>query len=356
MGGRRVRRRPLPVGPRRRRGAASTPARRCGCGPKYTLLRPAAKRLLPDAVAVGPPRRRRDDHASAAASGSPCTRPGHTPDHLCLFDPDGGVLLSGDHVLPTITPHISGVDAGPDPLAAFEASLDKVAAARAACATCCPPTATRSPTSPAGSTTSAATTTSGSSKLRAAPGRARRGVGAGAVAASCSGRGRGARWPRARPTPTSSTSASPARPTRREVADADDRGPLPLLADVSPDLGCSTARSSWRSGSQRDRQVPRSGADLVEDRMRRVLGDVARGACVRSCSDRCGGTRCWRSTRCCRPGGSADRRGRRRRSRSGRWSRDRGRARRPRACRPVSTAGARPSRCRRRRRRAGSST
>ncbi len=53
--------------------------------------------------------------------------PGHTPDHLCLFDPEGGVLLSGDHVLPSITPHISGVDAGPDPLAAFVASLHKVA-------------------------------------------------------------------------------------------------------------------------------------------------------------------------------------------------------------------------------------
>ncbi|MGH9139442.1 MAG: MBL fold metallo-hydrolase [Acidimicrobiales bacterium] len=54
--------------------------------------------------------------------------PGHTPDHLCLFDPEGGVLLAGDHVLPTITPHISGVDAGPDPLSAYVASLDKVAA------------------------------------------------------------------------------------------------------------------------------------------------------------------------------------------------------------------------------------
>jgi glyoxylase-like metal-dependent hydrolase (beta-lactamase superfamily II) len=52
--------------------------------------------------------------------------PGHTPDHLCLYDPAGGVLLSGDHVLPTITPHISGVDAGPDPLTAFFASLEKV--------------------------------------------------------------------------------------------------------------------------------------------------------------------------------------------------------------------------------------
>lgn len=54
--------------------------------------------------------------------------PGHTPDHLCLYSPAVGTLLSGDHVLPTITPHISGLDAGVDPLSAFYASLDKVAA------------------------------------------------------------------------------------------------------------------------------------------------------------------------------------------------------------------------------------
>jgi glyoxylase-like metal-dependent hydrolase (beta-lactamase superfamily II) len=52
--------------------------------------------------------------------------PGHTPDHLCLFDPEHGVLLAGDHVLPTITPHISGLVAGADPLSAFFASLEKV--------------------------------------------------------------------------------------------------------------------------------------------------------------------------------------------------------------------------------------
>ncbi|HEX4978490.1 MAG TPA: MBL fold metallo-hydrolase, partial [Acidimicrobiales bacterium] len=54
--------------------------------------------------------------------------PGHTLDHLCLHDPESGVLLSGDHVLPTITPHISGMNSGRDPLRLFFESLDKVAA------------------------------------------------------------------------------------------------------------------------------------------------------------------------------------------------------------------------------------
>jgi glyoxylase-like metal-dependent hydrolase (beta-lactamase superfamily II) len=53
--------------------------------------------------------------------------PGHTDDHLCLWDPTEGVLLSGDHVLPTITPHISGLAEG-DSLALFMSSLDRVAA------------------------------------------------------------------------------------------------------------------------------------------------------------------------------------------------------------------------------------
>ena len=53
--------------------------------------------------------------------------PGHTNDHLCLYDPVNGIVLSGDHVLPTITPHISGLVAGADPLTEFFSSLDKVA-------------------------------------------------------------------------------------------------------------------------------------------------------------------------------------------------------------------------------------
>ncbi len=52
--------------------------------------------------------------------------PGHTADHLCLYDRDGGVLLAGDHVLPTITPHISGLAEGFDTLDAYLATLDLV--------------------------------------------------------------------------------------------------------------------------------------------------------------------------------------------------------------------------------------
>jgi glyoxylase-like metal-dependent hydrolase (beta-lactamase superfamily II) len=53
--------------------------------------------------------------------------PGHTLDHLCLYDPEAGVLLSGDHVLPTITPHIPGIAGGRDALASYLASLARVA-------------------------------------------------------------------------------------------------------------------------------------------------------------------------------------------------------------------------------------
>lgn len=53
--------------------------------------------------------------------------PGHTEDHLCLWSVDDGVVLTGDHVLPTITPHISGLHAGHDPLDEFFTSLDRMA-------------------------------------------------------------------------------------------------------------------------------------------------------------------------------------------------------------------------------------
>lgn len=54
--------------------------------------------------------------------------PGHTPGHLCLQEPDARVLLTGDHVLPRITPAIGARPGTADePLAQFLDSLDRTA-------------------------------------------------------------------------------------------------------------------------------------------------------------------------------------------------------------------------------------
>jgi len=58
--------------------------------------------------------------------------PGHSPGHICLFDPDERAILTGDHILPGITPHVGywgGCDS--DPLGMFLTSLRKVEALRA---------------------------------------------------------------------------------------------------------------------------------------------------------------------------------------------------------------------------------
>jgi glyoxylase-like metal-dependent hydrolase (beta-lactamase superfamily II) len=52
--------------------------------------------------------------------------PGHCDDHICLWNEELGVLFSGDHVLPTITPHISGLSDHNDPLQVFFDSLERV--------------------------------------------------------------------------------------------------------------------------------------------------------------------------------------------------------------------------------------
>jgi glyoxylase-like metal-dependent hydrolase (beta-lactamase superfamily II) len=93
---------------------------------KFGLYRTALKRFMRTPA----PTRRVDDAeiiTLARREWVSLHTPGHTNDHLCLFDPAGGIVLSGDHVLPTITPHISGLVAGADPLTAFFGSLEKVA-------------------------------------------------------------------------------------------------------------------------------------------------------------------------------------------------------------------------------------
>ncbi|HEY2811929.1 MAG TPA: MBL fold metallo-hydrolase [Acidimicrobiales bacterium] len=53
--------------------------------------------------------------------------PGHSPGHLCFWEPSNRVMLSGDHVLPRITPNIPfHPQAGADPLGDFLQSLEKL--------------------------------------------------------------------------------------------------------------------------------------------------------------------------------------------------------------------------------------
>ncbi len=92
---------------------------------RYRAMRMAAGRFLKTPM----PTRRVEDSDVVELGGRSWLAvhtPGHTEDHLCLWDPDGGVMLSGDHVLPTITPHISGLTTAPDPLAQFFQSLDRM--------------------------------------------------------------------------------------------------------------------------------------------------------------------------------------------------------------------------------------
>ena len=52
--------------------------------------------------------------------------PGHTPGHLCLYEPDRKILISGDHILGDITPNIQCWTDERDPLALYLDSLDRV--------------------------------------------------------------------------------------------------------------------------------------------------------------------------------------------------------------------------------------
>jgi len=50
--------------------------------------------------------------------------PGHTPGHVCFYDSDRNVVLTGDHILPRITPNISPApDETADTLGQYLASL-----------------------------------------------------------------------------------------------------------------------------------------------------------------------------------------------------------------------------------------
>lgn len=53
--------------------------------------------------------------------------PGHSPSHICLWSPSDRLLISGDHLLGSVTPHIDFRRGyGDDPLGDFLASLEVV--------------------------------------------------------------------------------------------------------------------------------------------------------------------------------------------------------------------------------------
>lgn len=92
---------------------------------RYWAMRKAAGKFIP----TPSPTRRVEDAEVLTLGGRDWVAvhtPGHTIDHLCLFDPEDGVMISGDHVLPTITPHISGLGTTVDPLKDFFDSLDRM--------------------------------------------------------------------------------------------------------------------------------------------------------------------------------------------------------------------------------------
>lgn len=53
--------------------------------------------------------------------------PGHSPGHICLYEPQNRLFFSGDHVLPSITPNVSyHAQSGDNPLGDYLYSLHKV--------------------------------------------------------------------------------------------------------------------------------------------------------------------------------------------------------------------------------------
>ena len=53
--------------------------------------------------------------------------PGHSPGHICLYDPARKILFSGDHILPVITPNVSLFpQSAANPLGSYTDSLKKM--------------------------------------------------------------------------------------------------------------------------------------------------------------------------------------------------------------------------------------
>ena len=127
-------------------------------------------------------------------------------------------MISGDHVLPTITPHISGLGTTVDPLKDFFDSLDLMKTFDGV-RTVLPAHGLEFGDLSGRAEDIKRHHHERLEKLRTAQRRARPRHRARVHARCCSRNGRGARWPRARPTPTSNTSASSAKPQVDETGE-----------------------------------------------------------------------------------------------------------------------------------------
>jgi glyoxylase-like metal-dependent hydrolase (beta-lactamase superfamily II) len=106
--------------------------KRCGV-PDRESLRGEVSRLVDTTADVQPDRTLVDGAVVPDTGGSleVIHTPGHTAGHLCFLDRERGVLFTGDHLLPRVTPNISKRPGScPDPLAEFENSLRHVAEVR----------------------------------------------------------------------------------------------------------------------------------------------------------------------------------------------------------------------------------
>ena len=89
-------------------------------------------RMWEELRGIAEPELRLPDRAALPVAGLDVrvlATPGHTPGHICLVDQRNQLILTGDHVLPRITPHVSLEAHGHDnPVADYLASLDAMAA------------------------------------------------------------------------------------------------------------------------------------------------------------------------------------------------------------------------------------
>ena len=78
--------------------------------------------------AVSLTRLREGDQVKAGRYNFRCVEtPGHTPGHMCLYEPSEKILVAGDHILDSITPNIGLWVLNRDALGEYLRSLDKVA-------------------------------------------------------------------------------------------------------------------------------------------------------------------------------------------------------------------------------------